>query len=399
MPNFHRSFSLYVGLRYLFSKKKKSILSITTFISLSGITIGVMALIVVISVMNGFGYDLQSKVLGFKSHIVIESKDFSPFELEPSDLMRIRNMDSSIKTALPTISTEMMARFDGSVSGVLFKGIQSKLIQPFEKDRSRIPPILVGRELAYGLGATVGDVIEIISPIETTGPLGTIPKMKKYRIASLLETGLYEFDTKIVYVTLKEAQSFLEYGRKIDSIEIKVSDIYETGDMISRISAEPAFRNLSVRDWPMLNKNLFSALKLEKIAMFVILSFIILVAALNIVTTITRSVLDKKRAISILKAMGANQTQMLLIFLLQGILIGLTGTLLGLVGGWSICYYLNHFELIKLPDIYYNTTVPVQMVTEQFVMIGLTAFLITGICALYPAWRASRLDPLEGIRY
>ena len=390
-----RSLGYFVGWRYLFSKKKKALLSLTTLISLGGVATGVMALIVVISVMNGFGKDLQSKVLGFKSHIVMESEDFLPFRWSDRDILRVQQADSRITQVTPYVQTEMMIRRRSSVSGILFKGVDL----PMTRTEGDLSLIWMGRELGQALGVSEGDAVEVISPIETTGPLGTIPKMKKYLVAGQFETGLYEFDTKLVYVALSEAQRFLERDGKVDGIEIKVSDIHQTADILLKIKAIPAASRLLVRDWSVLNKNLFSALRLEKIAMFVILSFIILVAALNIVTSTTRVVLDKRREISILKAMGAKRGQILGIFLLQGLGIGLSGMLLGVLGGWGICVILNRFQWIHLPDIYYHTTVPVEIRAPQLIVIALIALGITGLCSLYPSWRASQLDPLDGIRY
>lgn len=390
-------FELFVGFRYLFSKKKKSVLSLTTLISIGGIAIGVMALMVVLSVMNGFSKDIQSKILGFKSHIVIESKNFLPFLPSPNLISELRTIDSNIIEISPYVSTEMMARREGMLQGILYKGMDGPLMKAWVADRDRVPPVWVGKELAYSLRVRKGDLMEIISPIETTGPLGVLPKLKRYRVAGLIETGLYEYDTKLVVATLSEAQQFLEYNGKIDGIELKVSNLYETNKVMDRIKILPSVLNLEIRDWPMLNKKLFSALKLEKLAMFVILSFMVLVAALNIITTITRIVVEKKKEISILKTMGANQKNIMIIFLIQGMCIGMTGILLGTVGGWGICSILQRYELIRLPDIYYYTAVPVEMDISQFMMIGCVAFLITGLCSWYPAWKASRIDPLEGI--
>jgi len=394
-----KRFEWFVGLRYLLSKKKKSLLSLTSLISISGVTIGVMALIVVISVMNGFGKDIQDKVLGFRNHITIESESFLPFNRPLTYMKQLSNADSRIESVIPYVQTEMMLKVDGSVSGVLFKGLDTPETQSLGKASSGVPEILLGKELALNLGIRKGDVVNIISPIETTGPLGTIPKMRKYKVAGSLVTGLYEYDTKLVYVPMKEAQDFLEYGNKVDGIELKVSELYKTRDIIKSIAGISQSEGLRIRDWTVLNKNLFSALKLEKFAMFVILSFIILVAALNIVTTITRSVLEKRREISILKTMGARQSQILFIFLLQGVYIGSLGILLGALGGWGLCVLLNTYQIIQLPDIFYFTSVPVDIQVMQFVIICAVALLITGVCSLYPAWRASKLDPLDGIRY
>ena len=392
-------FSRFVGCRYLFSKKRHSILSLTTWISVLGVATGVTTLIVVISIMSGFGNDLKDKILNFKSHILIESKDFSPFHYSKDFKTDIQQADTRIQEISPYILTEMMIRNRGSTTGVLLKGIEHKQDVISSKAKDPLPPILLGQELASSLGAFRGDVIEIVSPLETTGPLGTIPKMKKYKVAGLIQTGIYEYDTKLAYVSLQEAQQFLEYGSKIDGLEVKVSNVYQTPSVIQNIKKASKISSFQVRDWQELNRSLLSALKLEKMAMFVVLSFIVLVAALNIITTITRSVLEKRREISILKAMGARRSHILNIFLFQGLLMGVTGIILGMGVGVGVCYVLDRFQLIRLPDIYYTTSIPIDMHLGHFGVIGIIAFVITVISSFYPAWKASKLDPLEGIRY
>ena len=393
-------FERVVGFRYLLSKKKQTLLSLTTWISVSGVATGVMALIVVISVMNGFGKDLRDKILGFKSHLLIESKEFLPFDYDPSLISKIQKADPRIQEVTPTILSEMIIRKHATVTGVLLKGVSSSFFkkQTLSSPRkSNLPPILLGQELASLLGVFKGDTVEILSPLETTGPFGMLPKTQNYYVQDVIATGVYEYDTKLAYVPLSQAQSFLEYGNKIDGFELKVSDIYASPDIKKNLKR--VLSSFEIRDWQELNRNLLSALKLEKIAMYVILSFIILVAALNIMTTLMRLVLEKKKEVSILKAMGAQQLQILKIFLFQGLCIGMSGIVLGLGGGIGTCLLLNRFELIRLPDIYYNTSVPVELQTIHVVVIGAIAFGISLFSSLYPAWIASRLDPLEGIRY
>ena len=396
-------FERFLGFRYLLSKKKQTILSLTTWISVGGVATGVMALVIVISVMNGFGKDLRDKILGFKSHLLIESKEFLPFEYDPKLREQIQKMDPRIQEVTPYILSEMIIRQKSTVTGVLLKGVSPSFFKALPPDRKSarraFPPILLGQELASLLSVFKGDVVEILSPLETTGPFGVLPKTRKYQVRDLIATGVYEYDTKLAYVPLSQAQDFLEYGSKIDGFELKVSDIYASSKVQKNLKNSTALSSFEIRDWQELNKNLFSALKLEKMAMVVILSFIILVAALNIMTTLTRLVLEKKREISILKAMGAQRIQILKIFLFQGLWIGMSGIVLGLVGGIGMCAVLHRFQLISLPDIYYNTSVPVDMEGIHILVIGAIAFGISLFSSFYPAWRASKLDPLEGIRY
>ena len=393
-----RYFERFIGFRYLLSKRKKSVWSLTTFITLGGIMLGVMSLIVVTSVMNGFSKDIQTKVLNFKNHILIQSPDLLPFYCSSETVEVLKSADSRILDVHPFLSTEMIAKHNAQFSGVVVKGIDVTLFEKLKKDKEQ-RGILMGKELAVQLYVGEGDAIEIISPVETTGPLGIMPRKKQYRIAQFFETGLYDVDAKYIYLPLSEAQDFLNYDRKIDGIEINISEVEAVQTVILNLQKLPEMKSLEIRGWPELNKNLFGALKLEKLAMFIILSFIILVAALNIITTITRVVLDKQREISILKAMGARRKQILSIFLLQGMVTAVVGIFLGAVGGFLICEVMRRQAFIQLPDIFYSTAIPVDMRLSQFVIIGVTAILITGLCSFYPAWKASEMDPLDGIRY
>lgn len=389
-------FEWFVGFRYLFSPKtikKHSFFSLTTAISVLGVAFGVMTLIVVLSVMNGFGKDLRDKTLSIKSHILIQSEDFSPFEYS-KELSKIKSSDRRIQKVEPTILKEMMVRYQGTISSILLKGVETLE----KKTKSNFPAIVLGQELAQALGAFEGDMIEIISPLETMGPLGSIPKAKKFEVTGLLNTGVYEYDMKLATVSLEHIQNFLEYENKIEEIEIWISDIDQTSQVITNIQKLSFMKPFLIRDWKVLNKNLLGALQLEKIAMFVILSFIVLVAALNIITAMTRVCLEKKREISIFKAMGAKSKHILMIFLIQGIFIGFTGIILGCLGGLGICYVLNHYQFIRLPDIYYSTVVPVNVEFFSVLVIAIMAFCITIVSALYPAWKASRVHSLEGIR-
>lgn len=378
------SFEWRIALRYLLSKKKHFMIRLTTLISIAGIATGVMTLVVVLSVMNGFGKDLRDKILSFKSHIVIESKDYLP-------MAPVQFHDSEIQSITPFIMTEMMIRYDEAVSGVIFKGVPLKDLKKGQ--------IYLGQELAGSLGVSEGEYVEVISPLETTGPMGTLPKVKKFKVQGLLKTGVYETDTKLVEVSLEDARHFLDLGEKVHGYEIKVNNIFKTSEVIKRLQQIPELSALLIRDWKVLNKSLLGALKLEKMAMFFILTFIILVAALNIVTTLTRNVLEKRREISILKAMGASERHVLGIFFIQGLIIGISGIVLGLIAGYGVCMILDRTQLIHLPDIYYSTTVPVAMEVSYFAGVTLITLLITWASSLFPALRASKLHPLEGIRY
>ena len=203
-------FERFLGFRYLLSKKKQTILSLTTWISVGGVATGVMALVIVISVMNGFGKDLRDKILGFKSHLLIESKEFLPFEYDPKLREQIQKMDPRIQEVTPYILSEMIIRKQSTVTGVLLKGVSPSFFKaPPPARKGSLPPILLGQELASLLGVFKGDSVELLSPLETTGPFGVLPKTRKYKVHDLIATGVYEYDTKLAYVPLSEAQDFL----------------------------------------------------------------------------------------------------------------------------------------------------------------------------------------------
>ncbi|MBI4041210.1 MAG: ABC transporter permease [Deltaproteobacteria bacterium] len=391
-------FERFVGVRYLKARKRHRWLNVTTWISVSGVAVGVMALVVVLSVMNGFGNDLKSKILAFRSHILIQGPNFEPMTV-PSDFAQsLRLHHENIEEVMPYLEREMIVKSKNLSSGVIYKGIPESKIHWERMDSSRRPKILLGRELAVALNASLGDEIEIISPLETTGPLGTLPKMKKYTLAGFIETGVYEYDTKLAYVTLAEAQRFLEYeSNQVDGFELWLSDIHQVSAVAKALSSLPQDIPHRVRSFQELNRALFDALRLEKLAMFVILSFVILVAALNMITTLTRLVLEKKKEVAILKTMGAQNKHVLMIFLFQGLWIGLIGLIVGLLGSAVVLWGLNTFELIRLPEIYYNTTVPIDVDWIHVVGVSALAFFVTLLSSLYPAYQASRLHPLEGI--
>ena len=385
-------FDLFVGMRYLRSRKRHQGLNVTTWISIGGIAVGVMSLIVVISVMNGFGNDLRNKLLKFKSHLLIESKTLESFPFHATLAQDIQKTNPKIKAIQPYLSTEMMLKAEDAVTGILYKGVTDALLSGAEMTQPNMPSVLLGKELGHLMGLVIGDEVTIISPIETVGPLGSLPKMKKYQVSGWIQTGVYEIDTKLVYVSLVEAQDFLERQNHIDGYEIMLHDAGRVEEVVSNLKKFSFPFEVSIRGWPELNRALFSALKLEKFAMFLILSFIVLVAALNIITTITRVVLEKRKEISILKIMGAKQKNIMMIFLFQGIWMGLLGVGFGVTVGVLICFILNRFEILKLPDIYYSTSVPIEMQAWMIVLIACVAILITLLSSLYPAWKASKLN-------
>ncbi len=412
------SYELFIGLRYLRAKRKQTFVSLITLISIAGVMVGVTALIVVIAVMNGFKEELRDKILGVTSHVVISRFDgnISKYQEVKAKVEEV----SGVNAATPFIYTQVMISSRKAISGAVLRGIEpqtaSKVINLQKNLRAgslkeleaenkpegmrATPGIILGNELARNIGVSRGEPVTVISPLGRLTPLGRVPRSQTFRVAGIFDSGMYEYDSTIAYVSLWAAQRFLGIGDRVTGIEVRVDDIYEADRVAKAIGKALDGYPYWSRDWMRMNKNLFSALKLEKIVMFIILTLIILVAAFNIVGTLIMVVIEKTRDIAILKSMGATRRSIMKIFLIEGTVIGLVGTLLGLLGGYTLCTLLATYKFIELPsDVYYISTLPVQMNPLDVVLIALAAIVITLAASVYPAWQASRFDPAEAIRY
>ena len=405
-------FELFLGLRYLKAKRKQAFISIITVISVVGVMVGVMALIVVLSVMNGFREDLISKILGVNSHLVVLSHHgaFSEYE-EAAD--KAQTVEGVVGTT-PFIYSQVMVNSLGNVSGAVLRGLDTETagsvinIEPMirkgslsslDKTHDGLPAIITGKELSRQLGIQPGEVLTVVSPLGKLTPLGRVPQSRKYKVTALFDSGMYEYDTSMVYISLKEAQDFLGMGNKVTGIEVKVTDIYKAdriGDAVAQKLGFPYW----TKDWKLMNRSLVSALKLEKLAMFVILIMIVLVGALNIISTLVMVVMEKNRDMAILRAMGATARSIMVIFIFQGLLVGVVGTLAGLASGLGLCHLLAKYKFITLPaDVYYISTLPVRVEIPDVVLVTLAAIVISFVATIYPSWHASRLNPVEALRY
>jgi len=412
------SYELFIGLRYLKAKRKQTFVSLITLISIAGVTVGVTALIVVLAVMNGFKEDLREKILGVTSHVVV-----SRFDGNIPKYQKLRakvEVVSGVAAATPFIYTQAMINSRQAISGAVLRGIEpetaSKVINLPKNMRSgsleelaveeksgetrATPGIILGNELARNLGVSRGEPVTVISPLGRLTPLGRVPRSQTFRVVGIFDSGMYEYDSTIAYVSIWAAQRFLGIGDRVTGIEVRVDDIYEADQVARDIGKALGGYPYWSRDWMRMNKNLFSALKLEKIVMFIILTLIILVAAFNIIGTLIMVVIEKTRDIAILKSMGATRRSIMKIFMIEGAIIGLVGTLLGLLGGYTLCKLLATYQFIELPpDVYYISTLPVRMDPLDVALIALAAIIISLVATVYPAWQASRLEPAEAIRY
>ena len=406
------SFELFLGLRYLKAKRKQAFISVIAVISVVGVMVGVMALIVVLSVMNGFRADLMSKILGVNSHLLIFSYG-GGFKSYDKVAEAVSKIDGIVATT-PFIYGQVMVDHMGSVSGAVLRGIETRsaaqvieIGQMIKKGRlssldhthDGLPAIIIGSELAKQIGARPGNILTMVSPQGRLTPLGRIPNSRKYRITALFDSGMYEYDSSMVYVSLKESQDLLAMPDRATGIEVKVTDIYDTkriGEAIKEKIGYPYW----TKDWREMNRSLVAALKLEKMTMFVILTMIVLVGALNIISTLVMVVMEKTRDVAILRAMGASAKSIMAIFMFQGLLVGLVGTLAGLISGLGICHLLAKYQFIKLPsDIYYISTLPVKVEPLDVVFVALSAIVISFLATIYPSRHASRLNPVEALRY
>jgi lipoprotein-releasing system permease protein len=402
---------LFIALRYLKSKKKHKGISVNTLISTGGVAVGVMALLVVLSVMSGFHEDLQKKILGVNAHLVV--LDYKGTMPEYKNIIEKLKGDEDIISSAPFVMGQVMVSSGKRAHGVFLRGIIPEMeaktteILKYIKEgnledllpKDEIPGIILGKELASSIGVFKGDIITLLSPVGEIGPLGMLPKVKKFRVAAIFEVGMFEYDLNLVLTDIRSAQEFFGMKEDITGIELRLRDIYKAPVVRERIQKRLGFP-LYAKDWMQMNRNLFSALKLEKFAMFIILILIILVASFNIVSTLIMNVIEKKREIAILKAMGATDKGIMYIFMLQGLLIGILGTLIGVTGGYLLNYILNTYQIIKLPpDVYYLSHLPVKMKLFDFIVVSLSAITISFLATIYPAWQAAKLNPVEPLRY
>ena len=405
-------FELFLGMKYLKAKRKQRFISVITVISVLGVMVGVMALVVVLSVMNGFRADLMSKILGVNSHLLVLSLA-GPFDDYQKVTEKVDKVEGVIAST-PFIYTQVMINNSGQVSGAVLRGVDPESagavvtfksmikdgsITSLGKKVDGIPPIIIGGELAKQIGAHPGNVITVISPEGRLTPLGRTPNTRRFKVAALFDSGMYEYDASMIYISLKEAQDFLALGDKVTGLEVRVEDVYKS-DKISRKVQKVLGYPYWTKDWKVMNRSLFSALKLEKLTMFVILTMIVLVGALNIISTLVMVVMEKTRDVAILRAMGASARSIMTIFMFQGLLVGVVGTFAGLVSGLGLCQLLAKYKFINLPaDVYYISTLPVQVEVADVSFVAAAAVVISFLATLYPSWYASRLNPVESFRY
>jgi len=415
---------LFVGLRYL-RARRRSFLSLISLISLLGVTIGVATLDIVLAVMTGFEQDLRDKILGMNPHIVVVSYA-GPVDGDPAIVDRIRKVPG-VAAAAPFIYGQAMLAVGRSAAGVAVRGIDPKAagavvdlerhlktgtldelavphavtLAPDEGGgRVELPGLVLGGELARQLGVVAGEVVSVISPLGTPGPAGMVPRIKRFVLVGVFESGMFDYDTQLAYMSLDDAQRFFDLKGSVTGIEVRVRDVYDARRVARAIEAELGGFPYRARDWMEVNRNLFSALKLEKVVYGIVLCLIVVVAAFNILATLTMVVKEKRRDIAVLKSMGGSSASIGRIFILNGAVIGVAGTLLGNVLGLIGCWLLARYQFIELPkDVFLVTTLPVRVDPLNVAVVAGVSVAICVIAALSPARRAASLVPVEVIRY
>lgn len=408
-----------IGVRYLRSKRRGALVSLITLISSGGVALGVMALIIVLSVMSGFERDLRDKILGTTAHVVLLQFGEEGVTQAETLLPRVRRLPHVTGAAPFTLHQVMLSSRHG-VRGAVLRGIDPRreggvtdLARNMKQGsldalQSANEGIILGKSLAAAVGVGVGDPVNVVSPVGGgVTPLGMAPRVKQFTVVGLFEAGMYEYDAGLAYITIPAAQAFFRMGTSVSGIEIKLDDIYEARQVGRQLQEELGFP-FYTQTWMEMNKNLFSALKLEKTVMFVILVMIVLVAAFGIISTLTMVVMEKTREIAILKSMGATAGGIMRIFMVDGIVIGVVGTLLGVLGGLLVTINLDGivsfaeqtFGIKAFPgDVYFLDKLPHQINTPDIVAVVVVSLVISFLATLYPSWQASRLNPVEALRY
>ena len=414
-------YEIFVGLRYLRAKRRTRTISFNTFISITGITLGVAALIGTLGIMTGFKEDMQAKILGTTSHVVVQEREQQSMVGHTALVTKVEEVPGVI-AATPYIFKQVLLSSKTGVQGIILRGIdpvkEPKVTKVaanvkhgqiddlastpmFERKNRTVaktkPGIILGKELALRLGLFVGNNVNVVSPVGPISALGMTPKIRPFQVVGIFESGMYEYDSSMAYISLQEAQKFFSLGNSVTGIQVKVQDVFTANETASHIE-ESLGIGYSARDWMDLNRNLFSALKLEKTMMFLLLVLITLVASFNIVGTLTMIVNEKQREIAILKAVGATPKAIMRIFMLNGLVIGLTGTIIGIPLGYTFLWLIeNYFTFDQ--TVYYISHIPVHVKALDVILVACSAILISFAATIYPSWQAAKLEPVSALRY
>jgi lipoprotein-releasing system permease protein len=398
---------LFISWRYLHARRKQVFVSFITWISVLGVGIGVAALILTLSIMDGFQDNIKEKILISNPHIILMSYTSQGIK-DYKYVIDIIKKNKGITNASPFVYGQGILKAGKYSSGVLVRGVTkdevnvtsiAKYLKRGVFDFTQKKSLVLGQELARNLGVALGDEVVLISPELEISAFGQIPRWEKFKVVGITETGMFEYDSNLAYIGLDEAQSIFDLDSRVTGIGIKVDNAYNAEDYSREIDNNLG-NNFLVKSWFRMNASLFGALKLEKAVMFIIMVTIILVASFGIVSSLTFMTIEKTRDIGILKAMGCSRDKIAKIFVYQGLLIGFIGILLGLILGLCSLYLLSHYDIVKLPsDIYYISRLPVHVKIWNIILVCAVAVMISLFSTLYPSRKASKLDPSKALRY
>ena len=406
-------FETFIALRYLFALRKQSFISIVSLFAISGVAIGVGALIVVIGVMNGFSKDLRDKILGVNSHVLVTSMRGGITDY--NELAQKAKTVQGVLGVTPFVYSEVMLSTRNGVKGVVLRGIDpttSGSVLTLTDDmvagdvsaltqEGGLPGIIVGAELANRLGLARSSEVNLLSPSGRSGAAGFTPKVQRFVVAGIFRTGMFEYDSSLGYVSIPAARNLLGFkGDVVSGLEVRVDDVYDVERITGELRDKIGSLSLYIRHWQEMNANLFAALELEKTAMFIILAMIVLVGSFSIVTSLVMLVIQKTKDIAVLMSLGANVASIRRIFMLQGTLIGLAGTAFGFLIGVPLSLLLKEYQFIELPsNVYPVDYLPVRLEAFDLISIGVAAFTLCFLATIYPARRAASLCPSEALRY
>ena len=406
-------FETFMALRYLFSRRHHSFISVISLVSVLAVALGVGSLIVVLGVMNGFSTDLRDKILGVNAHVLVMSYEGGLREVAP--LMREVEKIDGVAGVTPFIYSEVMLSSPAGVKGVVLRGIdpdtagrvlgvtnelREGTLADLKRDASSPPGVILGQELVDRLGLDVGSVVNLLSPAGKKTAAGFSPLVRPFQVVGVFRTGMFEYDTTLAFISLEAAQNLLGYKDvKATGLELRVDDVYAADTIareVQKLSGPPYY----ARHWKEMNANLFAALKLEKVAMFIVLLLIVVVGSFSIITTLVMLVMEKTKDIAVLMSLGAQRDQVRRIFMLQGTIIGLLGTTGGFLLGLPASLLLKRYQFIKLPkDVYSLDHLPVRLESVDLILIGVCAMILCFLATLYPSRQASRLSPAEALRF
>ena len=413
-------YELFIGLRYLRARRREGFISLITVISVLGVMIGVMTLNVVMAVMTGFEETLRDRLLGINAHVALVKSGDQLRDYEK--LVEQVSQAKGVVAASPSIYGQVMLTSGPRVSGVVVRGIdpdrvnQVVDIERYIKEGSLqslkqpqsvqtggrtvlLPGVIIGVRLANQLGVFPGSPLQVVSPLGSPTAIGVIPKVRRFVVVGIFDSGMSEIDSTLIYMNLADAQKFFELGDAVTNIEIRVQDVYRAQDVAQDIQRRLGFPYLT-EDWSRLWPNLFSALRLEKTVYFLVLLLMVLIGAFNIISTLIMVVMEKRKDIAILQSMGATRESIRRIFLIKGCVIGVVGTFLGVLLGLAISVLIQEYRFIELPkDVFLISTVPVRIYLSNFSLVAFASLLVCLLASIYPARQAAKLDPVEIIRY